>query len=136
MAPVYPPSTSANAQPGLQMHEQGNQVWDAGQAQQWANHAQGMPAPAQGGLRGPSKSRQRRKEKRAEFGARPKIIAIRKKKAQLDSLSPSVIDAAAGKKLHFQGKEPVVATKGRDHPHLLCLIKRLRRIRLMMICQR
>jgi len=108
MAPVYPPSTSASAQLGLQMYGQGNQLWDAGQAREQANQAQGMLAPAQGGLqRGPSKSRENRKKKRAAFNARPDVILIRKSISELETACTDVI--AHEKKEHFNGKKPSFA---------------------------
>ncbi len=96
-----------NAQWGLQMHGQGKQVWDAGEAQQWANHAHGMPAPAQGrGLRGPSKSRQKRKNDIAQFAADPEIIRMVSEKAEFDHQF-SVLWAA--KKEFFGSKRPAVS---------------------------
>ncbi len=127
MDPVYPPSTSASAQLGLQMYGQGNQQWDAGQARQQANHAYGMPAVAPGGVqRGQSKSRESRKKKRASFSARADVIKIRAAKAGVDKGFSVAMGLA--KKDHYKGKKPAV--------HLPCLTKSLTWISQMMICKR
>jgi hypothetical protein len=105
VAPVYPPSTSASAQLGLQMYGQGNQPWNAGQVRGQANQARGMLAPVQGGVgRGQSKSRENRKIKKASFNKREDIIFMRKSRAEFLEACSAVIRHERDE--HFKGKEP------------------------------
>ncbi len=102
---MYPPSTSASAQLGLQMLGQSNQPWNAGQGRGQANQARGMLAPEQGGVgRRQNKSRERRKKKLASFYARKDIIYMKKSRAEFGDACDAVISHE--REQHFKGKGP------------------------------
>ncbi len=60
--------------------------------------------------RGISKSRQKRKEMRREFSAKPEVIMIRMKKAEVDKEFSVMMTKA--KKLHSEGKNLFAADSG------------------------